>query len=235
MSVTTLLDNFANAQVAKRKVVLVEGETIAHYYQQLNEMDGLKSSGSFEETMQAAGIKPPYEGYFWPDTYQINYGDSVASVFKRAHQKMQKKLQGFWQSRRTDLPFSSAHEALVLASLIEKETAHHQEKAKIAGVFIHRLEKKMRLQTDPSVIYALGAQYQGRLTKQDLKFSSPYNTYRNHGLPPGAIGSVGQSSLHAAFHPERVDDLYFVSKKDGTHAFSKTYKEHKIKIKKYLK
>ena len=235
MSVVELLKDFSDAKIAQRNVVLIEGKTIQDYYQQLNDMDVLTSNGSFKKTMQVANIDAPYEGYFWPDTYRINYGDSVASVLSRAHKKMQEKLHLLWQQRDPNLKLGTVHEALVLASLIEKETAHHQEKARISGVFMNRLQKNMRLQTDPSVIYALGDQYQGRLSKQDLKHSSPYNTYRNHGLPPGAIGSVGEHSLRAAFHPEQVDDLYFVSKKDGSHAFSKTYKEHKIKIKKYLK
>lgn len=235
MNLVELLKNFSNAKIAQRNVVLIEGKTIQDYYQQLNDTGALTSNGSFKQTMKIANINAPYEGYFWPDTYRINYGDSVASVLSRAHKKMQEKLHLLWQQRDPNLRLGTAHEALVLASLIEKETAHHQEKTRIAGVFMNRLQKNMRLQTDPSVIYALGDQYQGKLSKQDLKFASPYNTYRNHGLPPGAIGSVGESSLHAAFYPEQVDDLYFVSKKDGSHAFSKTYKEHKIKIKKYLK
>jgi len=140
-----------------------------------------------------------------------------------------------WQGRAKNLNLKTAHEALVLASLIEKETAHNQEKSQIAGVFMRRLQKGMRLQTDPTVVYALGSRYRGSLSKQDLKVNSPYNTYRNKGLPPTAIGSVGQSSLHAAMHPAAGDTLYFVAKKDGTHAFAKTYKQHRLNIKKYLK
>ena len=118
--------------------------------------------------------------------------------------------------------------------MIEKETAIDNEKHLISGVFIRRLEKGMRLQTDPSVIYALGDKYQPPLKKSDLKFDSLYNTYRYHGLPPGAISSVGYSSLYAAFHPDSGSALYFVSKKDGSHAFASSYEEHKNNIKKYL-
>ncbi|HIM95731.1 MAG TPA: endolytic transglycosylase MltG [Gammaproteobacteria bacterium] len=235
MGVIELLGNFSSAKVANRNITLIEGETVSHYYQQLLNTKSLKSSGSLDETMRLIGIKKPYEGYFWPDTYQINYGDSIASVFKRAHQMMQEKLDVEWQGRDKALNLKNANEALVLASLIEKETAHNEEKSKIAGVFMRRLKKGMRLQTDPSVVYALGSRYKGSLSKQDLKFNSPYNTYRHRGLPPSAIGSVGQASLRAAMHPASGNALYFVAKKDGSHAFAKTYKQHRLNIKKYLK
>jgi len=235
MGVIELLGDFSSAKVANRNITLIEGETVSHYYQQLLNSKSLKSSGSLDEAMRLAGIKKPYEGYFWPDTYQVNYGDSMASVFKRANQIMKQKLDQAWQGRDKTLNLKSADEALVLASLIEKETAHNEEKSEIAGVFMRRLNKGMRLQTDPSVVYALGNQYQGSLSKKDLKFNSPYNTYRHKGLPPSAIGSVGQSSLQAAMHPASGDALFFVAKKDGTHAFAKTYKQHRLNIKKYLK
>ena len=235
MSVTTLLYDFSLNKVATRKITLVEGKTIFQYYQQLSNNPALNMSGDFFQTMKLAEVKPPYEGYFWPDTYQVNYGDSVASVFKRANQIMQEKLNVEWQGRDKTLNLKNADKALILASLIEKETAHHQEKSQIAGVFMRRLKKGMRLQTDPSVVYALGSRYQGSLSKQDLKFNSPYNTYRHKGLPPTAIGSVGQASLRSAMHPASGDTLYFVAKKDGSHAFAKTYKQHRLNIKKYLK
>ncbi|TEU21352.1 MAG: endolytic transglycosylase MltG [Gammaproteobacteria bacterium] len=235
MSVIELLKNFSSAKVANRNIALIEGETVRHYYQQLLNTKSLKSSGSLDETMRLAGIKKPYEGYFWPDTYQVNYGDSTASVLKRAHKIMKQKLDQAWQGRDKALNLKSADEALVLASLIEKETAHNAEKSKIAGVFMRRLKKGMRLQTDPTVVYALGKAYTGKLTKQDLKFNSPYNTYRHKGLPPTAISSVSQTSLYAAMHPASGDTLFFVAKKDGSHAFAKTYKQHRFNIKKYLK
>ena len=235
MGVIELLGDFSSAKVANRDVTLIEGETVSQYYQQLLSVKSLKSSGSLDETMRLAGINKPYEGYFWPDTYQVNYGDSIASVFKRANQIMRQKLDQAWQDRDITLDLKSADDALILASLIEKETAHNKEKSKIAGVFMRRLKKGMRLQTDPSVVYALGNQYKGSLSKKDLKFDSPYNTYRHKGLPPSAIGSVGQSSLHAAMHPALGDTLFFVAKNDGSHAFAKTYQQHRWNIKKYLK
>ena len=235
MSVVELLENFSSAKVATRNVILVEGKTVESYYQYLKNNKALASQYSFEKTLILAGVKQPYEGYFWPDTYQINYGDSVLSVFQRAAENMQRKLQTAWEGRAKNHPLKNKNQALVLASLVEKETANTAEKSKIAGVFIRRLQQNMRLQTDPSVVYALGDQYQGRLSKKDLAISSPYNTYRNKGLPPGPISSVSDSSLHAAMHPQMGDALYFVSKKDGTHAFAKTYKQHRHNINKYLK
>ncbi|SMM98055.1 FIG004453: protein YceG like [uncultured Candidatus Thioglobus sp.] len=235
MSVFELLTNFVAAKVAVRKVVLIEGQTVQQYYQQLSNAKSLTSSGSLVETMRLAGVQSPYEGLFWPDTYRVNYGDSVASVFKRSAQILQEALQFAWKNRANNQNLKSADRALVLASLIEKETAHNKEKSQISGVFMRRLRIGMRLQTDPTVVYALGDKYRGSLSRQDLKVNSPYNTYRHKGLPPTAIGSVGLASLRAAMHPAKGDSLYFVAKKDGTHAFAKTYQQHKLNIKKYLK
>ncbi|BAS67351.1 endolytic transglycosylase MltG [Bathymodiolus septemdierum thioautotrophic gill symbiont] len=236
MSVFELLTNFVTAEVASRNITLIEGKTIQHYYQQLTHTEALKSNGSFAEMMRLTGIKAPYEGYFWPDTYRVNVGDSVASVLKRSNQKLKERLQNHWQNRDKNLRLSSPSQALILASLIEKETAYSAEKTKIAGVFMRRLQVGMPLQTDPTVIYALVAskKYRGFLTRKDLKFNSLYNTYINKGLPPTAIASVSDSSLYAAMHPAKGDSLYFVAKKDGTHAFAKSYEQHRLNIKKYL-
>jgi UPF0755 protein len=184
--------------------------------------------------MKSLNIEAPFEGWIFPETYQITYGDSVQSVFARAHESMKKKIDELWQARVDTLPYNTPYEAIILASLIEKETAHHQEKSMIAGVFMRRLAEGMRLQTDPTVIYALGDAYTGSLSREDLRIKSPYNTYRHEGLPPGAIGSVGYESLYAAFHPDDGNSLYFVSKKDGSHAFAETYQEHKDNIQRYL-
>lgn len=235
MSVFELLTNFVAAKVAVRNVVLIEGQTVQQYYQQLSNDKSLTSSGSLAETMRLADIQAPYEGLFWPDTYRVNYGDSVASVFKRSAQILQQALQFAWKNRANNQNLKSADRALVLASLIEKETAYNKEKSQISGVFMRRLRAGMRLQTDPTVVYALGDKYRGFLSRKDLKVNSPYNTYRHKGLPPTAIGAVGLASLHAAMHPAKGDSLYFVAKKDGTHAFAKTYQQHKLNIKKYLK
>jgi aminodeoxychorismate lyase len=234
-SVLDLLSDFAHAKVATRRITLVEGKTVREYYQLLSNHQALTTQFSLAEILDKTGVKMPYDGNFWPDTYHIHYGDSVLSVFNRAHRMLQKKLAEVWQNRAKNHFLKSPSQLLILASLIEKETAHNPEKAKISGVFINRLQKNMRLQTDPTIAYALGEAYTGRLSRQDLRFKSPYNTYRNKGLPPGAIGSVGLDSLNAAAHPLPSDYLYFVAKTDATHAFAKTYKQHRININNYLK
>ncbi len=234
MSVLEFFEVVTNGRVATVNITFIEGKTINEYFQMLNSNPAIHSNLSLQETMNLIAIKEPYEGQFFPETFNFDYGESASNVLKRSHKMMQEKLDLLWQNRKKELPYKDAYEAVILASLIEKETAIDNEKHLISGVFIRRLEKGMRLQTDPSVIYALGDKYQPPLKKSDLKFDSLYNTYRYHGLPPGAISSVGYSSLYAAFHPDSGSALYFVSKKDGGHAFASSYEEHKDNIKKYL-
>ena len=234
MSVLDFFEVVTNGRVATVNITFIEGKTINEYFQMLNSNPAIHSNLSLQETMNLIAIKEPYEGWFFPETFNFDYGESASNVLKRSHKMMQEKLDLLWQNRKKELPYKDPYEAVILASLIEKETAIDNEKHLISGVFIRRLEKGMRLQTDPSVIYALGDKYQPPLKKSDLKFDSLYNTYRYHGLPPGAISSVGYSSLYAAFHPDSGSALYFVSKKDGSHAFASSYEEHKDNIKKYL-
>jgi len=233
MDVMTFLENISNGSVVTTKVTLIEGKTLNDYFDQLSSDSSLISEDTLEEIMQSLDIKAPYDGWFYPETYQFNYGESVRNVLARSFQVMQGKVKELWVDRAKSLPFKSPYEAIILASLIEKETALDQEKTLISGVFIRRLEQGMRLQTDPTVIYALGDTYQAPLKKSDLKVDSLYNTYKYDGLPPGAISSVGYESLYAAFHPDEGNDLYFVSKKDGSHAFASNYEEHKDNIKRY--
>lgn len=234
MSILAFLDNITNGSVMTTKVTLIEGKTIKYYFEQLSLDPSLESKGSLEDVMQSIGVKTPYDGWFFPETYNFNYGESVENVLRRSYKEMQKKVSDLWIDRDKGLPLKSPYDAIILASLIENETALDNEKTLISGVFIRRINEGMRLQTDPTVIYALGDTYTPPLKKSDLKIDSLYNTYRNKGLPPGAISSVSYQSLYAALHPEKGNDLYFVSKKDGSHAFAPTYKEHKENIKKYL-
>lgn len=234
-SVWQLLTNIKSNQVATRDVSLIEGKTLRDYYQLLRDDQSITVEDSLAKTLAKTSAKSPYEGQFWPDTYQINYGDSATSILDRAHVILERKLTQAWDARDKNHPLKDKHQALILASLIECETAVNSEKSKIAGVFLNRLKKNMRLQTDPTVVYALGEAYTGKLSKQDLWIKSPYNTYRNKGLPPGPISSIGQASLEAAMHPLQTEYLFFVAKKDGTHAFAKTYKQHLNNIKKHLK
>ena len=234
MSILAFLDNISNGSVLTTKVTLIEGKTIKYYFEQLSLDPSLESSGSLEDVMQSIGVKAPYDGWFFPETYNFNYGESVENVLRRSYKEMQQKVSDLWINRDKGLPLKSPYDAIILASLIENETALDNEKTLISGVFIRRINEGMRLQADPTVIYALGDTYTPPLKKADLKIDSLYNTYRNKGLPPGAISSVSYQSLYAALHPEKGNDLYFVSKKDGSHAFAPSYKEHKENIKKYL-
>ena len=234
MSILAFLDNISNGSVLTTKVTLIEGKTIKYYFEQLSLDPSLESKGSLEDVMQSIGVKAPYDGWFFPETYNFNYGESVENVLRRSYKEMQQKVSDLWINRDKGLPLKSPYDAIILASLIENETALDNEKILISGVFIRRINEGMRLQADPTVIYALGDTYTPPLKKADLKIDSLYNTYRNKGLPPGAISSVSYQSLYAALHPDKGNDLYFVSKKDGSHAFAPSYKEHKENIKKYL-
>ena len=233
-SIWAFIDKISTGSVLVTSVTLIEGKTIQFYFNQLTNDPSIGPSGSLKEVMASIGINEPYDGWFFPETYNFNYGESLENVLKRAHLELNKKLMVLWDQRDKGLPLKSPYEAIILASLIENETALDDEKSLIAGVFIRRLNEGMRLQTDPTVIYALGDAYSPPLKKSDLRIDSLYNTYRNKGLPPGAISSVGYQSLYAALHPSGNTDLYFVSKKDGSHAFAPTYEKHKANIKKYL-
>ena len=233
-SVFAFIEQITKGNVLKTKVTLIEGKTIQYYFEQLSKDPSIISKASFEKVMGSIGLKEPYEGWFYPETYIFNYGESIESVLRKSHETMKSKLSDLWEKRDKSIPLDSPYEAIILASLIENETALDYEKPLISSVFIGRLNLNMRLQTDPTVIYALGEQYTAPLTRSDLKFDHPYNTYRNKGLPPGAISSVGYQSLYSALNPAKRNDLYFVSKKDGSHAFASTYDEHKENIKKYL-
>ena len=173
------------------------------------------------------------EGQFYPDTYAYQKGDSDLSILKRAHKHLSEVLRKEWSTRQKDLPLKSPYEALILASIVEKETGAKAERTQIAGVFTRRLNIKMRLQTDPTVIYGLGDKYQGNITRKHLKGYTPYNTYRIKALPPTPIAMVGQPAIHAALNPEKGKALYFVAKGDGTHAFSNTIYEHNKAVRKY--
>lgn len=166
------------------------------------------------------------EGLFFPDTYFFEKNMTDVSLLKRAYDRMQQVLQQEWLNKAENLPLKSPYEALILASIVEKETAVIEERPLIAGVFIRRLEKGMLLQTDPTVIYGMGEHYNGDITWDDLKTSTPYNTYVVKGLPPTPIAMPGKDAIYAALHPNSGNSLYFVSRGDGTHMFSSTLKDH---------
>ena len=161
---------------------------------------------------------------------QLERGANVTSILKRAYEQQENKIQELWKSRIKNLPYQNIQEVLTLASIIEKEGI---EKSMIAGVFINRLNKNMKLQSDPTIIYALGEEFSGDIKRRDLRFKHPYNTYINKGLPPGPIGLVSLSSFEAALNPDISTNLYFVSKGDGTHQFSVTLEQHNQAVKDY--
>lgn len=177
------------------------------------------------------------EGRFLPETYAYTRGDSDLELLGRAHDALDKALDAAWQSRDADLPLASKEEALVLASIVEKETGIADERPQIAGVFMRRLELGMRLQTDPTVIYGMGSAYAGNLRKTDLLTDTPYNTYTRDGLPPTPIAMVGADALQAVTHPADGDALYFVAVGDGSgrHVFSKTLSEHQAAVREYIR
>ena len=177
--------------------------------------------------LKQIGVKEAHpEGLFFPDTYYFEKNMTDVALLKRAYQKMHQVLEQEWQNREKNLPLKSAYEALILASIIEKETGKVSERPTIAGVFIRRLGKGMLLQTDPTVIYGMGKAYKGNIRYKDLKKPTPYNTYVIKGLPPTPIAMPGKAAIHAALHPESGDSLYFVSRGDGSHVFSATLSKH---------
>ena len=175
------------------------------------------------------------EGLFFPDTYFFSGGMSDLSILKRANRVMRNRLDEAWNGRSPDLPYSTPYEALIMASIIEKETGQAIERPLIASVFINRLRLGMRLQTDPTVIYGLGAAFDGNLHKRDLTADTPYNTYTRSGLPPGPIAMPGWESIQAALHPAKSPALYFVAKGGGAHQFSNSLIEHNRAVVRYQK
>ena len=177
------------------------------------------------------------EGLFLPETYHLPRGTSDRKVLQQAYEHMQEVLSEEWAGRAENLPISAPYEALTLASIVEKETARADERSRIAGVFVRRLEKRMRLQTDPTVIYGIGKGFNGNLTRRDLQTDTPYNTYTRGGLPPTPIALPGRAAIHAALHPASGDELYFVATGlgDGSHTFSATKAEHDAAVTEYLR
>ena len=175
------------------------------------------------------------EGLFFPDTYYFASGASDLALLKRAYQTMQKHLQENWQTRESGLPLDSPYQALILASIVEKETGQARDRGMIAGVFVNRLRKGMLLQTDPTVIYGMGEKFDGNLRKRDLLADTPYNTYTRAGLTPTPIALPGLASLQATLHPAKTDALYFVARGDGSSEFSATLGQHNRAVNRYQK
>ena len=238
LSLAELLDNMVAGNVVQHDLALIEGYTFRQILETIwqnsvvtKQLENL----SDEEIMKALGYEGQHpEGRFYPDTYYISRGVTDIELLKRAYDEMARILDEEWQQREENLPLKSPYEALILASIVEKESAIAEERPLIAGLFINRLRKKMRLQTDPTVIYGI-ENYDGNIRFKDLRKDTPYNTYTRHGLPPTPIALPGREAIHATLHPDKTKYLYFVAYGDGSgkHVFSTNLKDHEKAVDRY--
>jgi UPF0755 protein len=239
MTPWVLLERMARGDQTLLSVTIPEGWTFEQMLQWLAKAPGLQHDvGDLtpEQIMQRIGApaQTPPEGEFFPDTYLYARGSSELDVLRRAYQAMQKRLAAAWAQRAPDLPLKTPQQALILASIIEKETGKPSDREKIAAVFINRLRAGMPLQSDPTVIYGMGASYNGNITKRDLQTLTPYNTYIINGLPPTPIALPGEASLRAALHPAPIKALYFVARGNGASQFSDTLAQHNAAVARYI-
>ncbi|WP_405238725.1 endolytic transglycosylase MltG [Lentisalinibacter orientalis] len=240
LSAAEALAKFVAGDVRLYSFTIVEGWTTAEAVRALQAHEAIVATlGPYEpaallEAVEAAEDHP--EGLLFPETYHFPRGSEDVTILRRAYALMQEQLLAAWQSRRDDIPLDSPYEALILASIIEKETARDDERRRIAGVFTRRLERGMRLQTDPTVIYGLGEDWDGNIRRRDLRTDTPYNTYTRAGLPPTPIALPGRASLDAAVNPAPGEALFFVAtgEPDGSHYFSVTREEHEAAVERYL-
>ncbi|WP_227714577.1 endolytic transglycosylase MltG [Marinobacter sp. DY40_1A1] len=230
MSATAMLEKMVAGDTKHWSVQFIEGWTFQDMRAALAATDRLKkltSEWSDAQIMEAVGAEGEHpEGRFFPDTYLFTSSESDLDLLKRSYRRMEAVLAEEWEGRAEGLPYDSAYEALIMASIVERETGAPHERGQVAGVFVRRLQKGMRLQTDPTVIYGMGDKYKGRIGSRDLRTHTPYNTYRINGLPPTPIALPGREAIHASLHPGSGTALYFVARGDGTHKFSNTLAEH---------
>ncbi|MCI1192079.1 endolytic transglycosylase MltG [Calidifontimicrobium sp. SYSU G02091] len=232
-----LLGKMVRGDEVLEAVRLIEGWTFRQFRAALAAAPNLRPTiaGLSDADVMAAIGAPgkPAEGWFFPDTYLYSRGVSDLTVLKRAHAAMQRHLDAAWAARADGLPLKSPDEALILASIVEKETGVEADRRLVAGVFVNRLRIGMRLQTDPAVIYGLGEAFDGNLTRRHLETDGPYNTYTRAGLPPTPIAMPGLASLRAAVNPEPTKALYFVARGDGSSVFSETLEDHNRAVNRY--
>lgn len=231
-----LVARLHRGDVTRYRVTFVEGWTFRQALEQLRAAPRIVSTdegASVKSAAQALGIEGNPEGMIFPDTYVYRSGTSDIDLLREAQARMQSVLESEWQGRVDGLPYKTPYDALIMASLVEKETGAPWERDEIAGVFVRRLDKGMRLQTDPTVIYGLGEDYDGNLRRADLRASTPYNTYVISGMPPTPIALPGREAIRAALNPKTGDTLYFVAKGDGSHHFSSTLTEHNRAVREY--
>lgn len=231
------LDDIFTGKVIQFSLTIIEGWSFQQLLDAINKHPQIKhtiaklSKQEIMAKLDLAGIH--HEGQFLPDTYHFPKQLTDVEFLKRAYDSMQSVLKEEWNNRAAGLLYKNSYEALIMASIVEKETGQASEREQISGVFARRLEKRMRLQTDPTVIYGMGDKYKGNIRKRDLLRDTPYNTYRRRGLPPTPIALPGRDAIYAALHPAEGNALYFVSRGDGSHVFSATLKEHNNAVIKY--
>ena len=232
-----ILDMLTSGKVRQYAITIIEGWTFQQLLDVINKDPVLRHTlkdKTTEQILTAIGISGVHpEGQFLPDTYFFPKGLDDLAFLKRANKSLNKYLEQQWQNRAENLPYKNSYEALIMASIVEKETGLASERQAISGVFVRRLNKRMRLQTDPTVIYGMGKRYKGNIRKKDLLRDTPYNTYRRFGLPPTPIALAGKEAIYASLHPEDGNSLYFVARGDGSHHFSATLKEHNEAVIKY--
>jgi peptidoglycan lytic transglycosylase G len=234
-----LLDMMTKGRVSQNELTVIDGWTFRQLRSALNTNPALRhdtATMSETEILQHIGAPETHaEGLFFPDTYYFASGTSDLELLKRAYETMQKHLSESWQAREQGLPLDTSYQALILASIVEKETGQASDRNMIAGVFINRLRHGIMLQTDPAVIYGMGEKFDGNLRKQDLLADTPYNTYTRAGLPPTPIALPGLAALQAVLHPARTDAMYFVARGDGSSEFSSSLEQHNRAVSKYQK
>lgn len=241
MSPRTLLTHMRDGRVVSYRFTIVEGWNMRELRAALGRATPLAQTigelddAALMERIERPGVHP--EGRFLPETYVYTRGDSDLDLLRRANRSLERVLEAAWEARAPGLPLADADEALVLASIIEKETGIAEERARIGGVFVRRLQRGMRLQTDPTVIYGLGSAFDGNLRRADLQADTPYNTYTRDGLPPTPIAMAGEAAIRAATQPADGDELFFVAVGDGSgrHVFSRTLAEHNNAVREYVR
>lgn len=237
MSRLDMIQRMVSGDTKQWEIQFIEGWTFQEMRRAVANNDRIEkvtSDWTNDQIMAAMGAEGAHpEGRFFPDTYLYTSLETDLDLYKRAFSRMEQVLAEEWENRSEELPYDSPYEALIMASIVERETGAAHERADVAGVFVRRLHKGMRLQTDPTVIYGMGDSYQGRITRKDLRTRTEYNTYRIDGLPPTPIALAGREAIHAALHPAEGDSFYFVARGDGTHKFSRTLAEHQEAVRQF--